>query len=153
MKLLPAFAFCLAIAPAHAGPERSPYQLQAPGSVCLPTSPDDAHYVNYLDGAVRASKPASVTCALPPSVPGYAQDSAYVTYWDGSPAWGRQKCTFYNSFPTRSWGAVVREFEPGSVLGQAVFPAAKAGFVAHAVVCEVLPGQMLYAVTVDLRPW
>lgn len=153
MKLLPPIALCLAIAPAHAGPARSPYQLQSPGSVCLPTTPDDAHYVSYLDGAVRVSKPASVTCELPSSVPGYAQDGAYVTYWDGSPAWGKQACTFHNGFPTRSREVPVLEFAPGSALGQAMFPTGEAGFVAHAVVCEVLPGQTLYAVSVDLRPW
>lgn len=153
MKTLSVLALCLAIAPAHAGPERSPYQRQSPGAVCQPTTPVDARYVNYLEGAVTVDKPASVTCALPPVGPGYKQVGAYVTYWDGTPAWGKQACTFHNGFPSSSRSAPIEEVSAGSPVGEAAFPTDKAGFVAHAAVCTVLPGQMLYGVSVDLSPW
>lgn len=154
MKTLPLFAFLLAIAPAYAEPPHTPFDLNASGSVCQPTTPEDAQYITYLDGVVRADKPASVTCPLPPRPPWYQQVTARVTYWHGPGTWSKkQQCEFFNVFPSLSQRVPIRGLPGRAHIGQAVFDREEAGFVAGVAVCMVLPGQMLYAVSASVVPY
>lgn len=153
MKIPVLLALLLAIAPAEAEPPRTPFQLNVSGSVCQPTTPEDAQYVTYLDGAARADKPASVTCPLPPRPPGYRQVTARVTYWYGPGKWSeKQQCEFFNSFPNLHQRVPVLGIPGREHIGEAVFNPEKAGFVASVAVCALLPGQMLYGVSVDPLP-
>ena len=153
MKMPVFLALLLAVAPAQAEPFRTPFQLDASGSVCQPTTPEDAKYVTYLDGAARADKPASVTCPLPPLTPGYRQVTARVTYWYEPGKWSKkQQCEFFNVFPNLHRRVPVLGIPGRERIGEAVFDPAEAGFVASVAICTLLPGQMLYAVTVDPLP-
>lgn len=152
MRVFLLFAFLLVISPAHAEPPRTPFQLTASGSVCQPTTPEDARYITYLDGAVRADKPASLTCPLPPHPPEYRQVTARVTYW-GPGKWSKkQQCEFFNVFPNLHQRAPVIPLPTSPHIAEAVFDTEKAGFVVRVAVCTLLPGQMLYAVSVDPLP-
>lgn len=151
MKYLIPLLISFAIMPTATGADGYPYLLQSPGSVCQPTTPEDARHVSYLDGAVTVDKPASVTCPLPSVLPFHVQGTAQVTYWSGSREWKGQQCEFFNGFPTRSQREQIYGLPGREHIGRAVFHTEKAGFVAHAAVCTVLPGQMLYGVSINMK--
>lgn len=124
------------------------------GSHCQPTLPGDAASLSYADGAVTNTGPRQVrvTCPLPAVVPGYGMVGASVTQLDFDEQWGR-RCLFYNLWPGLAP-------QPGVVTGLPNSPWIGIGqvavdssvFVPHSVVCPLLPGQKLYALTVELAP-
>lgn len=122
------------------------------GSVCQPVTPADAAVISYPDGAVVASAPARVSCALTGSLPGHRQVGAMVSFQSLAREWKKSQCRFINAFPSRSQAVAVTGIRGREHIGLAEFSSDKAGFVAHAAVCTLYPGQMLYGVDVYLEP-
>lgn len=122
------------------------------GSVCQPVTPADAAVISYPDGAVVASAPAQVSCALTGSLPGHRQVGAMVAFYSGTREWKKSQCRFFNAFPSRSHAVAVAGIPGREHIGLAEFSREKADFVAYAAVCTLYPGQMLYGVDVYLEP-
>ncbi len=122
------------------------------GSVCQPVTPADAAVISYPEGAVIASAPAQVSCALTGSLPGHRQVGAMVALYDGTREWKKNQCRFFNSFPSRSQAVPVIGIVGREHIGLAEFYADKAGFVATSAVCTLYPGQMLYGIDVYMEP-
>src|SRR5690606_3050378 len=71
------------------------------GSVCRPVTPADAAVVSYPQGAVVASAPARVSCALTGSLPGHRQVGAMIAFYSDTRQWKKSQCRFFNAFPSR----------------------------------------------------
>lgn len=122
------------------------------GSVCRPVTPADAAVVSYPEGAVVASAPARVSCALTGSLPGHRQVGAMIAFYSDAREWKKSQCRFFNAFPSRSQAVAVTGIPGREHIGLAEFSSEKAGFVANAAVCTLYPGQELYGVDVYFEP-
>ncbi|WP_202842322.1 hypothetical protein [Luteimonas saliphila] len=126
----------------------------AAGSHCQPTQPAYASSLSYADGAVTNSgaRRVQVTCPLPSVVPGHAMVGASVAQLDFDEQWGR-RCLFHNLWPGLAPRAGVLNGLPASPwIGIAELDVDSSEFVPHSVICPLLPGQTLYALTVEIEP-
>ncbi|MDQ2701679.1 MAG: hypothetical protein M3Y70_02450 [Pseudomonadota bacterium] len=141
-------ASLLSAGPSQAADES---EIIAAGSVCQPATPADGASIDYLEGRTRANAAVDVTCAFPPVPPGYAQVRAELYFSDARGYWSKNRCRFYNAGSARHDARV--EPHPASPnIGVARFIVDEVGFPAHAVVCNLLPGQSVYAATTVVRP-
>lgn len=122
------------------------------GSVCQPATPADAAVISHQEGAAVATAPARVACALTGSLPGHRQVGATIAFQSETGKWMKSDCRFFNAFPSRSMVVEVAGIPLREHIGLAEFASEKAGFVAHAAVCTLYPGQMLYGVDVFFEP-
>lgn len=122
------------------------------GSVCRPVTPADAAVVSYPQGAVVASAPARVSCALTGSLPGHRQVGAMIAFYSDTRQWKKSQCRFFNAFPSRGHDVAVAGIPGREHIGLAEFHGGKAGFVANAAVCTLYPGQTLYGVDAYFEP-
>lgn len=122
------------------------------GSVCQPATPADAAVISYPEGAVAATAPAQVSCALTGSLPGHRQVGATITFYSDTRDWKKSMCRFVNAFPSRSQDVEVVGIPDREHIGLAEFSGDKAGFVATAAVCTLYPEQLLYGVDAYFEP-